>query len=71
MGGTKSSGCRPRSTTAGSGRRVISCGNERDEGCLFIKGGGVNDDDGPASDVGVDVIVPDGKGCLKLEATGS
>ena len=65
--GEITSGCRPRSTTAGSGRRVISCSNERDEGCLFIKGGGFDDDNGPASDVGVGVIVPDGKGCLRLE----
>ena len=66
--GEITSGCRPRSTTAGSGRRAISCSNEGDEGCLFIKGGGVDDDDRPASDVGVGVIVPDGKGCLELEA---
>ena len=89
MGGTKSSGCRPRSataglageiisgcrprsTTAGPGRRASSCSDEKHEGCLLAKDGGIDDDDNrSAPDVGVGVIVPDGKGCLELEDTGS
>ena len=70
--GEITSGCRPRSTAAGSGRRAISRSDKRDEGCLLAKGGGIDDDDdGSTPDVGVGVILPDGKGCLELEDTGS